>query len=365
MWTLLFALGARRIGPHPTPPHGGNPLRRAGRMLIATALAAAAVPAAQASRGDLDRDPLAARREEITRDRVPVGRPVLVHDRQSGSIFTPAPAARFAPGRTAQRRAAFRDIEFQRGRPDRPGGRQRRQVLRSINGGANWTAVTGMPGLEEPSTTFVDCSASEPARRRRHASRFDGNDRAWIFGPGLAARALAAGIAGQRRRDGRGSTRTALRATHCKVRPSDMRTATASSSRRTPTSATSSPGRSAQVVPDHEQTWPRGREAKTASAGNAASTSAQHRRRSGQPEPHVVGRPRADGISYVLLHGPTAGDGAARLEHGRTATGAGVRSGLRRRLRRRHASWRPASAGMIVQLDRTARTSSSRTPAAG
>ncbi len=148
-------------------------------MLIATALAALAIPAAQASAAAWTEIPSGTTQEISAIEYQSDSR--FWYTTKSGSIFTRQPGGSFAQT-YGPSGVPLNDIEFQQGGQIGLAVGNGGQVLRSTNGGANWTAVTGIP-VSKKSTTFVDCSASEPLGDV-YSVRFAGNDRAWIFAKG-------------------------------------------------------------------------------------------------------------------------------------------------------------------------------------
>ena len=100
---------------------------------------------------------------------------------KGGAIFT-----RQAGGTFLQTRAPsglpLNDIEFQRGGNIGLAVGNAGQVLRSIDAGQTWSAVSGIP-VSKKSTTFPDCTASE-SLGDVNAVRFAGDGRAWIMAAG-------------------------------------------------------------------------------------------------------------------------------------------------------------------------------------
>jgi hypothetical protein len=147
-------------------------------QLCAALLAAAAAPAAHASPTWTD---------------LPSGttNPITAIEYQSnsrfwfttsaGEIFTRQPDGTFARtfGPSGVR---LDDIEFQDGGQIGLAVGSGGQVLRSINGGANWSTVTGITA-SNPSSTFPDCTGSYPLGDV-NAVRFAGDGRAWLFAAG-------------------------------------------------------------------------------------------------------------------------------------------------------------------------------------
>ena len=99
----------------------------------------------------------------------------------SGEIFTRQGDGTFAR-KFGPSSVALNDIAFQ------PGGNigiavgDAGQVLRSVDGGATWNPVTGIP-VSKKGTTFSDCSASDPLGNVRSV-RFTAAGRVYIFAEG-------------------------------------------------------------------------------------------------------------------------------------------------------------------------------------
>jgi hypothetical protein len=148
-------------------------------MLIATALAALAIPASQAGAATWSEIPSGTASDITALEYQSDSR--FWFTTASGGIFTRQPNGSFAQT-LPNIGVPFNDIEFQQGGQIGLAVGKNGKVYRSTNAGASWTEITGIP-VSKKSTTFVDCSGSEPLGDV-YSVRFAGNNRVWIFAAG-------------------------------------------------------------------------------------------------------------------------------------------------------------------------------------